>query len=477
MNTPINHDEHQFIAGAKLLSSKLMLPYSSFPFYQLPNILLVYSIIFSFTSYLLLGARTFSVICAFIVLLMMYLTALKVFKDKNRILKYIIASFSVFLMVSNPVFIYSFGKAWNHDLPLLLTILSMACLFKLIEKQSARYSFLSGFLACFAICTRISFAPVIFPFLFCVLAFPKTGNIRKTLRLLTYFIFGAFISAIPTLVLFINAPEQFVFYVYKFHLGVDVQYLQSIGWHTPFRYRIEYFIREIAEPRNLTVTFTGLVFILWAGLYCLRRRINITRLKIIILIIPFLVMGSIIKPIVFYQYFYAPLPFIILGAVYGISYLKDKLQHYSILLFIFIAGISIYSGGSEFWRVNKLHNPQLWTTVEFHNYGCEISKYTGKGKVLTLSPLFVLEGGAGIYSEFCSSPFTWRTSELVNPAMRKKMKIISKTDLDEFLRNDPPVAILTGFESGLEGMFIKWGKDNGYVNVPLSQQKLMIRKK
>jgi hypothetical protein len=475
MNTPLDHDEHQYIACAKLISSHSLIPYFNFPFYHLPNILLVYSLIFKLTGYLLFGARTFSALCVWVTLLITYLTALRIFREKNTFLKLSIASFSVFFIFSNPVFIYTCGKAWNHDFPIMLTMLSFVFLYRALDKSSAGYTFLTGFLSGFAAGTRISFVPVVLPLIIYILVFPKTGTLKERLRLLYFFVAGIFVSFIPSLILFISYPGQFVFDVFSYHLQIDAQYLKSFGWYTPVYGRIEYFLHVISEPRNFLLTIAGIVFILCLKFYSLNDNKKMTELNIIIVVIPFLLIGSLIKPVIFYQYLYAPVPFIVLGTILGISKLKDKLQMHSLLLYIVLAGISIYSGGKYFWKVNKLSNPQNWLTVQYHNYGYEISKYTGKGKVLTLAPIFALEGGAEIYPEFSSSPFTWRTSEFVNTQIRKRMKIISKPDLDEFLKNDPPLGILTGFEEHLEGDLIRWGKENKFEKVPISQKALMVR--
>jgi hypothetical protein len=477
MNAPFDHDEQQFIAGARLFSSQSLLPYVDFPFYQVPNILLPYGILFKFTDYLLAGARTFSVVCAWLTLMIIYSTSLRLLNDKNMLLKLAIASLAVFFVVSNPVFIYTCGKAWNHDFPLMLSMVSFVLLIRAIKKNTPALAFLIGFLTGFAAGSRISFAPVAVPCLFCMVAFHKNTAIKERLRYSGLFILGLITANIPSLIMLVSCPGQFIFDVFNYHLRIDIQYLKSVGWYMPMNGRFQYFCRVITEPRNCILTLAGVVFILLNGIFCGAGNNKPRQPNLFLLVIPFLLLGSFSKPVVFYQYLYAPVPFIVLGAIYGISVLNDRLQLRFMLLFILLAGISVYSGEKYFWKMNKLCDPREWTSIGCHRLGCKITKIAGPGKILTLSPILVLEGGGQIYPEFSSSPFTWRTAVYTDEPDRKKMKIISPSGLDKFLESDPPVAILTGFEDRLDDDFIQWSRNHGYEEVQRRGITLMLKRK
>ncbi len=108
--------------------------------------------------------------------------------------------------------------------------------------------------------------------------------------------------------------------------------------------------------------------------------------------------------------------------------------------------------------------------MKIHRVGQEIRDVVSEGKVLTFAPLFPMEGGLEIYEEFVTGPFAWRRAHLISENMRKNLRVLYEADLEEFLRADPPAAILVGHEKrfGLEDAFIEYAETNGYAPVTLS---------
>jgi len=91
------------------------------------------------------------------------------------------------------------------------------------------------------------------------------------------------------------------------------------------------------------------------------------------------------------------------------------------------------------------------------------------GKVLTLAPIYPLEGGLDIYPEFSSGPFAWRTAPLLDAADRARYKIVSPADLDELLRHDPPVGIIVGAEPiQMEYPLVQYAMQHNYLPLPMS---------
>ncbi len=82
--------------------------------------------------------------------------------------------------------------------------------------------------------------------------------------------------------------------------------------------------------------------------------------------------------------------------------------------------------------------------------------------MLTLSPIYVLEGGLPIYEQFASGPFAWRVSSLVSPSEREALHIVSPENLEVVLTARPPAGILVGMEQELEGAFVAYAEAHGY---------------
>ena len=92
-----------------------------------------------------------------------------------------------------------------------------------------------------------------------------------------------------------------------------------------------------------------------------------------------------------------------------------------------------------------------------------------QGKVLTLAPLFPLEGGLEVYTEFATGPFAWRRAHLIPEQMRRKLGIVSEAELAALLDAEPPAAVLAGYENrfGLEEPLIEYAESSGYRAVEL----------
>src|SRR5438477_528918 len=60
-------------------------------------------------------------------------------------------------LLCNPVFIFTSGRAWNHDLPTLAMLLAFVAAVRGIRRDRAGWQFAAGLLAGIAIGTRLTF--------------------------------------------------------------------------------------------------------------------------------------------------------------------------------------------------------------------------------------------------------------------------------------------------------------------------------
>ena len=72
MGVKIDHDEHQFVAAGKVLASTSLIPYRDFPYFHTPVGVWTYAMLFALTDHLLLAARAFSSVCAWISLVVVF---------------------------------------------------------------------------------------------------------------------------------------------------------------------------------------------------------------------------------------------------------------------------------------------------------------------------------------------------------------------------------------------------------------------
>jgi hypothetical protein len=106
--------------------------------------------------------------------------------------------------------------------------------------------------------------------------------------------------------------------------------------------------------------------------------------------------------------------------------------------------------------------------------GASIRAHVPEGKVLTLAPTWVLEGGLRIYPEFATGPFAWRSAQWAPVEQRRRLKLVAPADLESFLADDPPAALLTGVEDErLERPFVEWAEAHGYRAQKLGRKRVL----
>jgi len=91
--------------------------------------------------------------------------------------------------------------------------------------------------------------------------------------------------------------------------------------------------------------------------------------------------------------------------------------------------------------------PERWTPVTLHKVSTEIAeKVTEPRLVLTLGPLYALEGGCDIYPEMAAGSIIYRVADRMSPEARRITKTVGPGSLDAVLTERLPSAVMTGIE-------------------------------
>jgi hypothetical protein len=177
---------------------------------------------------------------------------------------------------------------------------------------------------------------------------------------------------------------------------------------------------------------------------------------------------------VFYQYFYAPVPFLTVGIMFGIASLRapGRREYGASVLAVAVAVSALY-GLPQYLRVGGLLSPSTWVPMKVHNLAGEVRSVARGGRVLTLAPIIPLEGGLQIYREFAPGPFIWRSAHLLPLWKRQELDLVASSDLYALLQDHPPRAILVGFEERFEGPLVGYARANGFRRVDLSDGKAL----
>ncbi len=95
----------------------------------------------------------------------------------------------------------------------------------------------------------------------------------------------------------------------------------------------------------------------------------------------------------------------------------------------------------------------------------EMEKAVTTAKVATLLPVYAMEGGLPVYPEFATGQFAYRIADITDETLLKHYRTTSPTKVGALFTNDPPAAILVGFEPKLEEPMVQFAVENDYQRV------------
>jgi 4-amino-4-deoxy-L-arabinose transferase-like glycosyltransferase len=381
---------------------------------------------------------------------------------------------AVFL-IANPVFIYTSGLAWNHDFPVLLNALALVVYCRALQREDrGKWVAIAGALLGMAVGARLIFVLLLIPFLMMALFYPGLGAWKRRLHSVTALLLGTFAALSPALLTFALSGERFVWGNLGYH-QLNELYRQQTG-HTQMmtpESKLDYLRDVLTEPGTLILLLLAAILLLTN----LRRmRMEPARyigFALASLLIPFALVGALIPTPTWYQYYYAPVSLLVLGVIYGLVPHSGRTKlDWRLGLFLVAVIASGVAGLSGYLRAGLL-STENWVPIKTHRTGEEIKVRVPDGKVLTLAPIFPLEGGVGIYKELAAGPFTWRSATLMPAGERAQLGIISEQELGELLASDPPAGILVGYEPDLEGPLARYAQDGNFVPFDLMDGKTL----
>ncbi|HEY44591.1 MAG TPA: hypothetical protein G4O11_11480 [Anaerolineae bacterium] len=470
MQLTLSHDEHQFVASAELLSKHSFLPFVDYAYFHMPHLVFIYALIFQFTDYLLLGARAFEALCMVGIAFLVGHLAMIAYREFSSMIRVVVGVAAAAIFIFNPITAYTGGRAWNHDLPILLTLLA-SCL--LLNRQSRSThsdwrSLLIGFLLGIATGVRLSFAVALVPFGIYLLLDSKSIPLPRRLKQIILLGTGSVLGLLPSIAIFAIDPMSFIFGNYSYQtLNTSYYVLIQIGQIMVPLGKVAYFGHSVLSDPGNGLLFIGLVLIVPLTILVIKRnRESRQSLNFLCFMAFFLFISAFGPTPTHYQYFYASIPFVVLTVVYALeSWLRvSKVYLWACLLYVaLMVGLSI-DLPELMNSVMVLSNFQQAVPIAVHSFGDRLKSVSPEGKVLTLAPIFPLEGGLDIYEDFATGPFMWRTAPLLTESKREQYRVISQYELDELLEVDQPSLLLTGLEDQFDGFNLS---DIGGLEVPI----------
>ena len=229
----------------------------------------------------------------------------------------IVALTFVVILILNPFFRFTAGRAWNHDLAVLATVAGFVALLHAANSERGwLWIAIGGVLLGIAVGTRVSFAPLVAPFALITLLFPAR-RLRRSVSLAIFLVTVA-LALIPTALLWLTAPSEFLFGTFIFNARIDALYEQSVAPRSfpPLRRLVFPGILLLKSPSDLALV-AGFAFFglrpLWRDGW--RKFESHRESAALALLMPFLFLGAWAPPISYAQYYYVFVPFLLLVAL------------------------------------------------------------------------------------------------------------------------------------------------------------------
>jgi hypothetical protein len=464
-----SRDEEQFISAGALLLREGLLPYVDYPYFHLPNLAFVYAALFAASDHLLLAARSFNVLCGWLTVLLVFAVAAREFRAAGPA-RWWLAMAAAAALLASPLFRLTSGSAWNHDFAVLTATAAFVALLRASEAAARSRSWIiaAGTLLGIAIGTRLSFLPLALPFALMVTSTAATT--RSRLAQLALFSLATAMALAPTLVLCARAPAEFFFDNFIYNGPLNRAYRTATGNPgVELPAKLLFAVRLLKFPHNIALLAAFVYLAVWLpARHGWRAFVKERKVAAAVFCVAFLWIGTLAPSPSYKQYYYALVPFVVLGCVFALAHaLRSNDGHKARLVWNALAAASALALVTDLPLLRHLASPRDWPPVRIHALGRELRTHTS-GPVLTLSPLLPLEASLDIYKEFATGPFAWRTAAFLSPERKAEFRMVDAARLDQFLASAPPAAILTPVtQDARERPLAVYAERHAYRRVPL----------
>jgi 4-amino-4-deoxy-L-arabinose transferase-like glycosyltransferase len=464
MNKGLNHDENMYVAAGALVAREGLAPYLDFTYFQMPYLPYLYALAFSISDHLLLSARIISVLCSGGIATLVYWAGWKAAHGRAAHVRLAVATVGVLLLLANPAYAHASGIAWNHDPAIFAALLSFTLLATTFQRAGATVVLASGILLGVAIGLRLTLAFALVPFFAFLLVRP---GVSRAVRRAGLFAAGLATALAPALVLFALDPDLFLFSNLGYH-AANEHFWWSTG-HTQsmdFTGKLAYLFQAATAPGSLSLlalvaVTTGLI------------RVSTGRDKIIATFAlgtgGALLLGQFATSPTWLQYFYAPVPFLIVAVQIAVTRLVPTRRANRVMLSAFgvVGAWALIVTVGAYARPGNLLRPEEWVPVAAHREGVALREVVLEGRVLTLAPLYPLEGRLGVYRHLASGPFGWRVSPQLSQEDRRRYVLAGPEELAVL----NPVSVLTGYEGALEDPIREYAASKTFSLLPFGEGK------
>jgi 4-amino-4-deoxy-L-arabinose transferase-like glycosyltransferase len=448
---PFGYDEDQFFASAFAVAKCGLLPYVDFPYFHMPNLIYGYAPLFLFFSHPFLMARFLTALCGVAIAILVFFVSRSLFPKNSNSVGLAVGLSAAVLITNSPCFKLAVGYVWNHSHSTLCALAAFVFHCRALKRPKPwKYFLLSGLFLGMAIGIRLTFAPLIIPFIAILFLFPKCRTKQKIFEVVVFAIGGLLANALG-LYFWINHPSQFWFgnisyaelnTLYRVEMGH--QLAMTLGG------KLIYLVRDIfSQPSDLLIMLATIFCFLGARILPMFRSIAARPdFLLLIAVIPFLYAGSFAPTPAWPPYFFAPLPFLVLLGPFALAYLQDgEARQARARMLVLAAVVSCFYGSlpKSASAAYALLQPKTWAPVLLHQTATELKAEASVrgGKILTLAPTFAAEAGISVYPPFVVGVFGWRVSHFLTHWERQHYLLPEPAEIESMFAHTLPVVLFS----------------------------------
>lgn len=450
----VGRDEQMYCtAGVLLAQGKMIYRDFSYPS-QLPYHPLLLAALYRIsgtTQYLLVGRLT-SVLCdifAVLGILGIYRSVFGLYRRQG--LRFGLAAVTLYLF--NPLVDYALGYAWNHDVVILCVVLSAWLFITTDFQHKSRFWRMAVTGALLTVATFMRATTILVALLFLAAVLWTAGRPFKK-RVLTAlpFLFAALVVMIWPLWILAQAPEAFRLNLVRIPTLYG-QWLHEVGMTYD---KLALTVASLGTAGYL-VLLVLIGYLVWMTL---RHSSSVDtrerRKAVFAALLPLVFLAiAYIPPTMWQQYLAVPVPFIVIAFAYPLAGLRrgaekpESKGRYALTAWLVGIGaiVVVLASPIILYRSLAVLVPENWTPIQLHKTSQEVAaKIPAPRLVLTLGPLYALEGRCDIYPELSCGSIVYRIADLMSAEERQITRTAGPKTLDGLLKTTPPAAVITGVE-------------------------------
>ena len=439
---PINHDEAEYVAPARLAAH--LRPFADFMFLQTPLQLYLTAPLAAITAgWSFLALRLANAAMGVGVLALVHAAQRRLGVPPAR------ALLTTGLLLAAYPFEFAAAVARNDALPALLEAGALLAGIAALEPRRRAWPLwtLAGLLLGSATSAKISYVmPLGGAGLFLLW---RTWRGKSGLASLFGFGLAGLAGLTPILIAYLGAPGPFVWGVFTYAEAATGYWYQLVGQGDRLRLpnRAMEGAFHLAVGPALAVLI-GIAAAQW------KRRAEVTAAERWLQVLALAGLVAAFAPSPMQRQYFLPLlpPLFILWGVSDPLAAKGPMTRRLLLALVAIgvvvgAGRVVYvlaDAGAGLWRGRA--PPALALTSEAHWIGATLARAGRNGAIVTPSPHAVADSGRPIDPRFASGAFPYRSGDMLSAPELRRLHLASPATLQAFLDEAPPDAIVTGYE-------------------------------